>query len=680
MDSETESDTASEHSFDLEATQALVQSYHCPGSPMANGGRVEIAGAEEGRLYENDCPTIVEIRAAIQVIKDVDLDTVEEDTSAHDAIACASSTLESALDDVDVPRAIVAVLCAVPFLRLLFAHRTAFHRIAASALPPNAPPSTVVCWVDALLAKIAPTIAYERPADPTSDFLQSQRYSDSLRAAAQLPDSWYDVSQALASSAMSPAARRLAVRLLYGAYVLGGDGPEDEGGEQASPPSDLLPALSAFIDYTDHERTINEPSEALATQHRTTCAMVFALYAAADQHTIGDILMRPRSLGRLLELAQAVIHRGEDTSIFQPCQQAMERPMAALLRDEVLLWCWRTWRDNRTAGFEIVIAMTAAWLKHVMRAEDMALMHKLIEQREACCAAMLYVLHHAAPLARIDALGLLDVAQKALFIVNTLCREHGLLPSQASDMCRVGLRLFVELKDEEEELRVKDAVIEMLALAEAEVLRGALEEVRDDMKLRFPNRVDEAISRSRRLIPNPGAPFPDDPALLRPVVTTLQLLALIWHSEARGCLIRYPAAHLLCILVERLASAPVVAPATVLLAEATYAALAATERAQPGEDEAETAVWALGARLGRESVGVSGAFAQYILASKRMPSPLACAQAADVLRDGLLLVLRKHFLGEEEPLALLIVPSLCMALMKLTSASERLGAPSGPDE
>ena len=77
---------------------------------------------------------------------------------------------------------------SLSFLRTLFAHRAVFHRIAAGAQPSNAPPSVIVCWVDALLAKLAPVITGEcTSANSASDFIQSQRYSDSLRAAAQLP-------------------------------------------------------------------------------------------------------------------------------------------------------------------------------------------------------------------------------------------------------------------------------------------------------------------------------------------------------------------------------------------------------------------------------------------------------------------------------------------------------------
>ncbi|KAI5897655.1 uncharacterized protein SCHCODRAFT_02146176 [Schizophyllum commune H4-8] len=82
MDSETESDTASERSFDLVATQALAESFHCSGSPDLEA-RVE----HERRDGEDIQPGsdgnrigLAEILVAIQTIVNVNLDTVEDVT------------------------------------------------------------------------------------------------------------------------------------------------------------------------------------------------------------------------------------------------------------------------------------------------------------------------------------------------------------------------------------------------------------------------------------------------------------------------------------------------------------------------------------------------------------------------------------------------------------------------
>jgi hypothetical protein len=50
-----------------------------------------------------------------------------------------------------------------------------------------------------------------------------------------------------------------------------------------------------------------------------------------------------------------------------------------------------------------------------------------------------------------------------------------------------------------------------------------------------------------------------------------------------------------------------------------------------------------------------------------MCDPLHCAEVWDYLRDTLLLVQSRHFLGDHEPLALLVCPTICRALSYLAA-------------
>lgn len=61
------------------------------------------------------------------------------------------------------------------------------------------------------------------------------------------------------------------------------------------------------------------------------------------------------------------------------------------------------------------------------------------------------------------------------------------------------------------------------------------------------------------------------------------------------------------------------------------------------------------------------AFANYVTCSAKNKKcdPLCFAEAWDHFRDCLLLVLTHHFLGDQEPLALLVVGSICQALSSL---------------
>lgn len=82
------------------------------------------------------------------------------------------------------------------FLALLFVYRKTFHAIAAQALAPGTSVSTIVCWVDAVLAHLSEatlTIAHGiLHHDPQSHHhgilnMTRQTQDNNLRAAAQLP-------------------------------------------------------------------------------------------------------------------------------------------------------------------------------------------------------------------------------------------------------------------------------------------------------------------------------------------------------------------------------------------------------------------------------------------------------------------------------------------------------------
>ena len=76
---------------------------------------------------------------------------------------------------------------------MLFAHRKLLHSLAVHALPPGTNASTIVCWVDTHLAKLAEVtlvVACGRSREQVvSDAMRTQLEDDGLRAAAQLPGS-----------------------------------------------------------------------------------------------------------------------------------------------------------------------------------------------------------------------------------------------------------------------------------------------------------------------------------------------------------------------------------------------------------------------------------------------------------------------------------------------------------
>jgi hypothetical protein len=79
-------------------------------------------------------------------------------------------------------------------MSLLFVYRETFHAAAARALDPNASISTVICWVDVVLAhlseasvKIACGMFHQALLSHDFESLRRQSEDNRIRAAAQLP-------------------------------------------------------------------------------------------------------------------------------------------------------------------------------------------------------------------------------------------------------------------------------------------------------------------------------------------------------------------------------------------------------------------------------------------------------------------------------------------------------------
>ena len=62
----------------------------------------------------------------------------------------------------------------------------------------------------------------------------------------------------------------------------------------------------------------------------------------------------------------------------------------------------------------------------------------------------------------------------------------------------------------------------------------------------------------------------------------------------------------------------------------------------------------------------TAAFSRYLInAATQVQDSLSCAEAWDYLRDTLLLTLSRSFIADNEPLSLLVCPSICHALLRL---------------
>ena len=70
---------------------------------------------------------------------------------------------------------------------LLFEYRAIFRTVAVRQIPVGYSPSSVICWVDVVLARISSLVEHPECTFAHLPSFQKQKEDDMLRAATQLP-------------------------------------------------------------------------------------------------------------------------------------------------------------------------------------------------------------------------------------------------------------------------------------------------------------------------------------------------------------------------------------------------------------------------------------------------------------------------------------------------------------
>lgn len=176
---------------------------------------------------------------ATSTLATLDFGVLREDDSLHGVVQeCVTAIVrfidmlllpQSTLSDQDRTMALKDISCLLPpsFLNLLFQYRRLFRTIAAKDLRLGFAAPTTVCWVDIILTKlgdlsalVATDFRVFSSEETLANVLVVRQREGRLKAAMQLADNWDLVPSLLTSDRTSPAAKRLAVQLLFGSYVL----------------------------------------------------------------------------------------------------------------------------------------------------------------------------------------------------------------------------------------------------------------------------------------------------------------------------------------------------------------------------------------------------------------------------------------------------------------------------
>ncbi|RPD63076.1 hypothetical protein L227DRAFT_413176 [Lentinus tigrinus ALCF2SS1-6] len=171
-------------------------------------------------------------------------------------------------------------------------------------------------------------------------------------------------------------------------------------------------------------------------------------------------------------------------------------------------------------------------------------------------------------------------------------------------------------------------------------------------------------------------------AEIRDAKQLLQLLTLMWTSGTSPHSIPQSSQRFLSALAVSLGNVEIDSLAWRVLGDAFVGIITILEqrRADPifaAIDRCwdEEYVWRLAQEADPGELPLASSFAHYVaaMAHRRHCDELLCAEAWEYLRDVLLLILTSDHEGPDEPLALLIAPSICRALIALLENAQGAG-------
>ncbi|KAL4064955.1 hypothetical protein V8B97DRAFT_1195150 [Scleroderma yunnanense] len=571
-------------------------------------------------------------------------------------------------------------------------HRSLSRAMATRTFKPN---SAVVCWVDILLAKLgtlstffASDFCISLPGRALPDVLQAQQLDDSTRAAIQLPDDWDTVPSLLTSSRASPAAKRLAARLLFGSHVLFG-GTLGNSVSHAHSPQSLLTALSIYIQDIEYRlldsAVASHGHEYLVEQERLTSAMVITLFSfmSMSSQIVGaahpQTTFRPKTITSIIRLLAFIVNNDEFTTpagVLYPLEQ-LNSASSILVREGVVpLWGLSVWMEYQNPRRDTFLQLATTYLSH--KGHPNAFGQILGDQisnsddlQRAVMTAMLELLSRYSellvslpPTQHLSA-SVVAVLHSACILVRRSVDADICGIRDSVDCCKILLNLFLNMCQIEQYGTVTSLVLECLTLMRDSPVCDGWRSVHDDSGFQLQaviERVAVGVSELLSQIFLEQSCFLLIHQLMQFLVITISKGVEIFDHQSTVSISETAGIYLLNFPFEK----------TTLLREVFLAYSAVVYQRHPHSGSRKSTptfdfevIWhmCIGTTT-TENPFLASAFSAYIMSTRPLEQ-IWCLCAWDYLADTLLLIETCGYLSDDRRLTIILCSTICCAMLYL---------------
>ncbi|CAE6419011.1 unnamed protein product [Rhizoctonia solani] len=380
------------------------------------------------------------------------------------------------------------------FLARLFSLRNVFRRLAANELTQRETDVTIICWADELIVKLCACILHLATGGRMQDVhkvsgiqsIKAMQDSEARRSASLLPVHFDELADLLSPKTASPATARMALILLYGAYILR-EQYRDPSLEEVDKPSTLSPAVSKHV--AKHAMKDTSPA-AIYPSVLAEYAMTVSLYVHHNS-SLNNPLDAPFASHHehiLIELTDLIL---DHCSNGLASRNSFSGPLLMLLNDlGVMRWFWERWGDGSTSVASTALQLTRLWIQHYgYRGDKYHLTQFDVLWMAAPCSfqALLHVLNTPS-----------GSSLSETEIVERICDAYILLSKKIkpgdlryedilAEVCKKICPYILVQDDNEHTSNLRELIIEFLVTVGPDVLRTAYGDV-TKVEFRWNNR------------------------------------------------------------------------------------------------------------------------------------------------------------------------------------------------